>query len=202
MRILLFWNENLLRILLGSVLLHDPLRAHPSLLEVSFPGEAREEWREVQSRGIKRDKLNGGNGAKVAIFRWFLLFLGSTAFRRCKFSHKTAETFTENRRILWNFDRGILQKPICPMYRKNPHAHKHKIGISTPPSKKKTNHPPKRGILWAWGFTSRKNQKCQAPIKSAQPFPALELRVEKLRTRAFFFLNLGNIYFHSSGPLL
>ena len=47
------------------------------------------------------------------------------------------------------------------MNRKNPHAHKNKIGTSTPPSKKKTQNPPpsKGGILWAWGFSSRKNQK-------------------------------------------
>ena len=41
---------------------------------------------------------------------------------------------------------------------KNPHAHKNRIGTSTPPSKKAKN-PPKGGILWAWGFSSRKNQK-------------------------------------------
>ena len=43
--------------------------------------------------------------------------------------------------------------------RKNPHAHKNKIGTSTPPSKKAQKPPLKGGILWAWGFSSRKNQK-------------------------------------------
>ena len=44
--------------------------------------------------------------------------------------------------------------------RKNPHAHKNKIGTSTPPSWKKPRTPPlKGGILWAWGFSSRKNPK-------------------------------------------
>ena len=43
--------------------------------------------------------------------------------------------------------------------RKNPHAHKNKIGTSTPPSKKTQNPPLKGGILWAWGFSSRKNPK-------------------------------------------
>ena len=46
---------------------------------------------------------------------------------------------------------------------------------------------PKGGILWAWGFSSRKNEKiCQAPIKLAQPFPAPELRAEILWTPRFF----------------
>ena len=46
-----------------------------------------------------------------------------------------------------------------PFHRKNPHAHKNKIGTSTPPSKKTQNPPLKGGILWAWGFSGRKNQK-------------------------------------------
>ena len=55
--------------------------------------------------------------------------------------------------------------------RKNPRAHKNKIGTSTPPPFKP---PPQRGILWAWGFSSRKSKKCQAPKKFAQPYPAPE----------------------------
>ena len=72
------------------------------------------------------------------------------------------------------------------MGRKNPRAHRNKIGTCTPPLSRNPNTPPlKRGILWAWGFSSRKNQKCQAPIKLAQPFPARELRVEKLWGKSF-----------------
>ena len=42
------------------------------------------------------------------------------------------------------------------VFRKNPHGHKNRIGTSTPFQ----NSPPlKRGILWAWGFCSRKSQK-------------------------------------------
>ena len=45
--------------------------------------------------------------------------------------------------------------------RKNPHAHKNKIGTSTPSSKKNPTPPPppKRRNLWAWRFSSRKNPK-------------------------------------------
>ena len=35
-------------------------------------------------------------------------------------------------------------------------------------------------------FLPRKNQKCQAPVKLAQPFPAPESRVEILWTLRFF----------------
>ena len=37
----------------------------------------------------------------------------------------------------------------------------------------------------AWGFPAERTKKCQAPIKLARPFPAPELRAEKLRTRGF-----------------
>ena len=64
----------------------------------------------------------------------------------------------------------VLKVPIIA---KIPGAHKNNIGTSTPPFQKSPNPPPlKGGILWAWGFSSRNNQKCQAPIKLAQPFPA------------------------------
>ena len=70
----------------------------------------------------------------------------------------------------------------------DPHAHKNKIGTSTPPSKKPQQPPLKGGMLWALGFSSRKNKKCQAPIKSARPFPAPELRAEILWTSRFFWV--------------
>ena len=38
---------------------------------------------------------------------------------------------------------------------KNPRAHENKIG--TPPPKPKIPPPPKRGILWTWRFSCRKN---------------------------------------------
>ena len=46
--------------------------------------------------------------------------------------------------------------------KKNPHAHKNKIGKSTPPPFQKNPRPPpplKGGVLWAWGFSNRKKQK-------------------------------------------
>ena len=57
-----------------------------------------------KSRGIKRDKLNGTNRAKFAVFRRFslifadfLFFWGITALRRRRFSQKTAgnRTFSQ-----------------------------------------------------------------------------------------------------------
>ena len=41
------------------------------------------------------------------------------------------------------------------VYQKNPRAHKNKIG--TPPKPETTPSPPKRGILWTWRFSCRKN---------------------------------------------
>ena len=43
--------------------------------------------------------------------------------------------------------------------RKNPHAHNNKIATSTPLLKRPRTPPLKGGILWAWGLSSRKNQK-------------------------------------------
>ena len=45
----------------------------------------------------------------------------------------------------------------------------------------------KRGSLWAWRSSRKRTRQSQAPIKLAQPFPALELRAEKLRTFGVFF---------------
>ena len=45
-------------------------------------------------------------------------------------------------------------------YQKNPHAHKNKIGTSTPPSKKpQPPPPPKRRNFMGMGFSSKKSQK-------------------------------------------
>ena len=78
------------------------------------------------------------------------------------------------------------------VYQKNPHAHKNKIRTSTPPFPKKTRPPPlKGGIIWAWGFSCRKNAKMPGAhkiIKLAQPFPVPELRVEILWTSRFFWI--------------
>ena len=50
-----------------------------------------------------------------------------------------------------------------------------------------------RGILWAWRFSHRKNQKSQVPIKSAQSFPALESRVAKI-TDIGLFLSFRRVF--------
>ena len=38
-------------------------------------------------------------------------------------------------------------------------------------------------------FPAERTKKCQVPIKLAQPFPAPELRAEKLWAGGFFFLS-------------
>ena len=73
----------------------------------------------TNSRGNKRDKLKGTNGARFAAFRRFSLILadfhfswGSTALGNCRFSQKTAG------------NRRFSQKPqmshlVWPLYPKN-----------------------------------------------------------------------------------
>ena len=64
-------------------------------------------------------------------------------------------------------------------FQKNPHAHKNKIGASTPASKNPRPLPLKQGTIWTWGFPAEEPKKCQAPKKLVQPLPAPELRGEK-----------------------
>ena len=78
-----------------------------------------------------------------------------------------------------------------PSLLQNPHANQNKIGTSTPLLKKPRTPPPpknKGGILWAWGFASRKNPKkeSKAPIKLARPFLAPELRADKITDTRLF----------------
>ena len=78
--------------------------------------------------------------------------------------------------------RQKLHTPPPPSFRtllqKNPRPIK--IELALPPPKKPTMPPLKRGILWALGASSRKNQTIQAPIRLAQPFRAPELPVGKM----------------------
>ena len=66
-----------------------------------------------------------------------------------------------------------MQKAALSRVRKIPAPIKIKLALPNPPPQKKNPKYPdlKRGILWAWGFSCRKNQKSQTPIKLAQPFP-------------------------------
>ena len=69
-----------------------------------------------------------------------------------------------------------------PVSRRAPQQH---LPTTHAPPSQKTHDPPpplQRGFLWAWAFPSEITKKCQAPTKLAQPFPAAELRAEKLRT--------------------
>ena len=85
----------------------------------------------LASRGIKRDKLNGTNGAEFAVFRRFslifadfLFLLGIIAFRRCRFSQKAAgetadfsrkpqETAEFCRKPFVPFSLSLLIPPYC-----------------------------------------------------------------------------------------
>ena len=58
--------------------------------------------------------------------------------------------------------RSAFQKKT----QKNPHAHKNTIGTSTPPLPRNPNRPPQKEEFYGHvGFSRRKNQKCQEPIK-------------------------------------
>ena len=85
---------------------------------------------------------------------------------------------SEKRLMCWRLSRlarrSCAKKGGCNKWgfkgHKNPRTHKNRIGTSTSPPSRKPQHPPlKRGILWAWGFSGRKSQKCQALLKLAQP---------------------------------
>ena len=75
-----------------------------------------------------------------------------------------------------------------PNTRKNPHAHKNKIGTSTPPPSKKTQTPPpqKEEFYGHGGFPSRKNQKMPGAHKIGAAISGPELRTEILWTSRFF----------------
>ena len=55
-----------------------------------------------------------------------------------------------------------------------------------PPPKKPNTSPKTRDVMGVEGFRAERTTNSQAPTESAQPFLALELRAEKLRTSGFF----------------
>ena len=63
-----------------------------------------------------------------------------------------------------------------PSNRKNPHAHKNKIGTSKPPLPNNHDPPPPQNeeFYGHGGFPGERTKKCQAPTKLAQPFLAPE----------------------------
>ena len=83
---------------------------------------------------------------------------------------------------------GVSHFRLC---QKNPHTHKNKIGTSPLPPN--PTPPPQNEKLYAsMGmeiFPAERTKKFQATIKSTQPFPALELRAEKLRTWGFCWVS-------------
>ena len=67
--------------------------------------------------------------------------------------------------------RHICAIPLFVRYRviivqKNPRVHKNKIGTSPPPPPANPKYPPKkRGILWKWRFSCRKNAEIEGAHK-------------------------------------
>ena len=74
---------------------------------------------------------------------------------------------------------------------KNPRAHKNKIGTSTPPSQKAQNPPLKGGILWARGFSSRKNQRIPGAHKTGAAISGPRITGGKLTDTRIFLNYLG-----------
>ena len=68
------------------------------------------------------------------------------------------------------------------IFGKIPTPIKIKLALPPPPSKKTTTPPLKGGILWAWGFSSRKNPKMPGAHKIGAAISAPELRAEILWT--------------------
>ena len=62
--------------------------------------------------------------------------------------------------------------------------HAHKLALPPLPRFQETlNTPPKRrNFVGMGGFPAERTEKCQAPIKLAQPFPAPESQAETLQT--------------------
>ena len=59
----------------------------------------------------------------------------------------------------FDFSRKFLQLTNLTLVGKIPTPIKIKLALPPPPSGKTKNPPLKGGILWAWGFSSRKNPK-------------------------------------------
>ena len=88
-------------------------------------------------------------------------------------------------RFVWVFARAKISRAMFlfavfllkqTLFRKNPRAHKNKIGTSPPPAKPKI--PPPNPKFYGHGFSCRTDAFFQASIKLAQPFPAAELRTK------------------------
>ena len=90
---------------------------------------------------------------------------------------KALETATamKRRKISCTYSAAIGQLLTChfmvvTFVRKIPAPIRIKLALPPPPSKKPQNPPLLRGgILWTWGFSSRKNQKIPGAHKLARP---------------------------------
>ena len=95
--------------------------------------------------------------------------------------------------------------------RKNPHAHKNKIGTSTPPpflrNPQNTPLPKRRNFMGMGAFQQKEPKKCQALIKLAQPFPAPKYCGRKFYGHHASFIDLlmglfrGAVFRHGWGAL-
>ena len=100
--------------------------------------------------------------------------------------------FSATKRLVYCF--------FLPLLSENPHAHKNKIGTSTP-LLKNPRTPPKGGILWAWGFSSRKNQKMPGAHKIGAAISGPRITGGNFMDTTFFLI-LITPEFSSPGLLL
>ena len=84
---------------------------------------------------------------------------------------------------------------------KNPRTHKNKTGTSTPPLLKKPRTSPlKGGILWARGFSSRKNQKMPGAHNWRSRFRPQNCRRKFYGHHAFVLQCTSNLYCAFGAP--
>ena len=80
-----------------------------------------------------------------------------------------SDFWSQGNRASWGLNRALLRGAVESQKRHR--THENKIGTSPPPNAQK------RGILRAWKFSCRKNQKSHFSTKLSQPFSAIKLRV-------------------------
>ena len=102
--------------------------------------------------------------------------------------------------------------PVSPralLNAENPRAHKNRIGTSVPPPRKLTEIPPPKTRYFMGMEVFIRSKKSHLPVKLAQPFLALDLRAENLRTLGFLWSilgrcsqgGLGTLHTHTHKPL-
>ena len=88
-------------------------------------------------------------------------------------------------RVLRRGRKSLISVATGGTDRKNPHAHKKKLAL--PPFPENPNTALRCGILWAWGFSSRKNQKMRGAHKIGAAISGPRIAGGKLRTWGLFW---------------